>query len=159
MKYKIKGRGTVFYFLFTGQYLHYQNMKHDRKRGRLIRKRQKSVSKTRLNAYSICRRHIYKRKPLSKTKHIAYNIKGHLSACKRRSFRRQKVAFWNAKDHLSSYIYLSAGQLCLCNDIRTRHKPTVRTPTLTQYIRPVCAIRDIIIAHGSAGGVSTDNSP
>lgn len=119
----------------------------------------KSVSKTCLNTYSICRRHIYKRKPLSKTKHIAYNIKGHLSACKRRSFRRQKVVFCIPKGHLSSYIYLSAGQLCLCHDIRTRHKPTVRPPTLTQYIRTVCAIRDIIIAHGGAGGVSTDNSP
>ncbi len=49
--------------------------------------------------------------------------------------------------------------MCLCHDSMARHRPTVRPPTLTQYIRPVCAIQDIIIAHGGAGGVSTDNSP
>ena len=63
------------------------------KNSRLNGTQQKSVSKTLLNTYTNSHSNTAERKSLSKTKYIAYNIKGRLLACKRQPFGLQNMAF------------------------------------------------------------------
>ena len=59
-------------------------------------------------AYSICRQHIYKRKPFKQNKaYLLYNIKGHLfSLQKTVFFRRQKVTFFGMQKTTFHLIYI-----------------------------------------------------